>query len=43
MVVGHGLINQLIGKQLEKEGWQASQRIDKSYWEFRKYTMSNFE
>lgn len=43
IVVGHGLINRLIGSQLEKEGWQASQRMGKSYWEFRKYTMSDFE
>lgn len=43
IVVGHGLINRLIGKQLEKESWQASQRKGKSYWEFRKYTINDFD
>ena len=40
LVVGHGLINRLIEKQLQKKGWLASKRIGKSYWEFRKYTKS---
>lgn len=43
IVVGHGLINRLIEKQLQKKGWRASKRSGKSYWEFRKYTKSHFE
>ena len=43
IVVGHGLANRLIGKQLRKNGWQTSQRRGKSYWEFRKYTKSHFK
>lgn len=37
IVVGHGLMNRLIGKQLQKKGWFESERVGKSFWEFRKY------
>lgn len=43
VVVGHGLINRLIGKELEKKGWQAQKREGKSYWELKKYTLSQLE
>lgn len=38
IVVGHGLMNRLIGKQLKKKGWQAREKLGKSYWEQHKYT-----
>lgn len=40
IVVGHGLMNRLIGYQLEKKGWQASKREGKRYWELKKYTFN---
>ena len=43
IVVGHGLMNHLIGSQLKKEGWKASGKTGKNYWEFRKYTLSIIE
>ena len=41
IVVGHGLMNRLIGKQLQKKGWFESERAGKSYWEFRRYNVSH--
>lgn len=41
IVVGHGLMNHLIGKELEKKDWQPSERIGKRYWEYRSYTISS--
>ena len=43
IVVGHGLMNRLIGKQLQKKGWIESERAGKSYWEFRRYRVSRRE
>ena len=40
IVVGHGLMNRLIGKQLQKKGWVDAERAGKSYWEFRRYSVS---
>lgn len=40
LVVGHGLMNRLIGRQLEKEGWQGTKKKGKGYWEQRRYTFS---
>lgn len=40
IVVGHGLINRLIANQLQKNGWQASGKTGKKYWEFGKYTFN---
>lgn len=37
IIVGHGLMNRLIGYQLEKKGWQPSKRERKRYWEYKKY------
>lgn len=41
IVVGHGLMNRLIAKQLQKKGWFESGRAGKSYWEFRQYSISH--
>ena len=41
IVVGHGLMNRLIGKELEKKGWCTSERVGKRYWEYRSYTLSS--
>ena len=43
IVVGHGLINRLIEKQLHKKGWRASKRSGKRYWELRRHTKSHIE
>lgn len=37
IVVGHGLMNRLIGKELEKKGWLSSERVGKRYWEYCLY------
>lgn len=37
IVVGHGLMNYLIGKSLKRKGWQSSKKAGKRYWEFRAY------
>lgn len=39
IVIGHGLINRLIGKELDKKGWCASERVGKRYWEFYLYAV----
>ena len=41
IVVGHGLMNRLIAKQLQKKGWHESERAGRSYWEFRQYSTSH--
>ena len=41
VVVGHGLVNYLMGKQLRKNVWQASQRRGKSYCGLSKYKKSH--
>lgn len=41
IVVGHGLMNRLIGKKLEKKDWRSSERVGKRYWEYRSYTISS--
>ena len=41
IVVGHGLMNRLIGKELEKKGWLSLERVGKRYWEYRSYTISS--
>ena len=43
IVVGHGLMNRLIGKQLQKKGWIEVERIGKRFWEFRRYSVSRRE
>jgi len=43
IVVGHGLMNHLIGKQLLKKGWLESERAGKRFWEFRRYTVNHLE
>ena len=37
IVIGHGLMNRLIGKQLQKSGWHVSKRVGKGYWEHTSY------
>lgn len=41
IVVGHGLMNRLIGRQLKKKGWLASPIVGKRYWEYRSFTLDN--
>ena len=39
IIVGHGLINHLIGKELQKRKWQVTERVGKRYWAFSSYTI----
>ena len=41
IVVGHGLMNRLIGRQLKKKSWLVSPIVGKSYWEYRSYTLDS--
>lgn len=43
IVVGHGLMNRLIGKQLQKKGWLEVERVGKRFWEFRRYSVRRRE
>lgn len=41
IVVGHGLINHLIGKELQKRKWQVVERVGKRYWAFSSYIIKS--
>ncbi len=38
LVVGHGLFNHLLAKELRKSGWQGPRSPGKKHWEFGSYT-----
>ena len=38
LVVGHGLFNHLLAKELRKSGWQGPRSLGKKHWEFGSYT-----
>ena len=40
IVVGHGLINILIGRQLQINGWNRKRAKGKKYWKFISYTIN---
>lgn len=40
IVVGHGLINKLIGRQLQINGWNRIRTKGKKYWKFISYTIN---
>lgn len=40
IVVGHGLINKLIGRQLQINGWNRVRTKGKKYWKFISYTFN---